>query len=265
MGELNRFWRGIRWVARALFEWLLGWDVTVEGLEHVPDDGAAVLAFNHHGYADVVFVAWGPVVLLDRPVRFLAKAELFRHWASGWLVRAAGAVPVERRAAPGSSRVHAYQAAVEALQRGELVAVAPEQTVSESYQLLPFKHGAARMAVEAGAPIVPAIGWGSHRAVPKGRPIRPRRRLPVTIRYCEPLLPRADEPASALIARLQARMTAELDEVQRAYPDEPRPGDDWWVPARLGGSAPDHAKVVAAHQARFRAARARSRDDGEVA
>lgn len=216
MGALDGFWRAIRWVARALFSWLLGWEVRVEGLEHVPEDGGAVLAFNHHGYLDVVFVGWGPVVHLRRPVRFLAKAELFRHWASGWLMRAAGAVPVERRARAGSSRAHAYAAAVEALERGELVAVAPEQTISDSYELLPFKPGVARMAIEAGAAIVPAIGWG----------------------------------------------------VQRSYPVEPSPGDDWWLPARLGGSAPDHEQVVAAHQARFRASRSRQRQDqdgGEIA
>lgn len=264
MGALDGFWRAIRWVARALFSWLLGWEVRVEGLEHVPEDGGAVLAFNHHGYVDVVFVGWGPVVHLRRPVRFLAKAELFRHWASGWLMRAAGAVPVERRARAGSSRAHAYTAAVEALERGELVAVAPEQTISDSYELLPFKPGVARMAIEANAPIVPAIGWGSHRVLPRGRGMRLRRRIPVVIRYCEPVVPRPGEPADLLKDRLQQVMATELEDVQRSYPVEPSPGDDWWLPARLGGSAPDHEQVVAAHQARFRASR-EDRDDGGIA
>lgn len=264
MGELNRFWRTIGQVATLLFARLLGWDVRVDGLEHVPADGGAVLAFNHHGYVDVVFVGWGPVIALGRPVRFLAKAELFRHWASGWVMRTAGAVPVERRAEGGSSRAHAYAAAVAALQRGELVAVAPEQTISDSYELLPFKPGAARMAIEAGAPIVPAIGWGSHRSVAKGRRIRLRRGLPVVIRYCEPVVPRPGESADVLTDRLQQVMAAQLEDVQRSYPVAPTPGDDWWVPARLGGSAPDHATVVESHQARFRAARRRRQQrDGD--
>ncbi len=259
MAEFGRFWRVIRVVARVLFTRVLGWDVCIEGREHLPD-GGAVLAFNHHGHVDAVFVAWEPVMERRRPVRFLAKAELFRHWASAWLVRGAGAVPVERRAAGGSSRAHAYTAAVEALAQGELVAVAPEQTISESFELLPFKPGVARMALEAHVPIVPAIGWGSHRAFTKGRPQRPRRRLPVVIRYCEPVVPRPGESLASLVGRLQTRMAAELDDVQRSYPDTPAPGDDWWVPRRLGGSAPDHERVVAAHQARFHARR--SRDDG---
>lgn len=249
----------IRVVARVLFLRVLGWTVHVEGRDNLPD-GGAVLAFNHHGHVDAVFVAWAPVVEQRRPVRFLAKAELFRHWASAWLVRGAGAVPVERRAAGGPSRAHAYEAAVEALQAGELVAVAPEQTISESFELLPFKPGVARMALEAGVPIVPAIGWGSHRAFTTGRPQRPRRRLPVVIRYATPVVPRPGESVGGLVARLQAHMAAELEDVQRTYPDEPTPGDDWWVPRRLGGSAPDHEQVVAAHQARFHLRR--SRDDG---
>lgn len=264
MGELNRFWRAIGVVARLLFARLLGWQITVEGLEHVPDDGGAVLAFNHHGYVDVVFVGWGPVIELRRPVRFLAKAELFRHWSSGWLMRAAGCVPVERRASGGSSRAHAYAAAVEALGRGELVAVAPEQTISDSYELLPFKPGAARMAVEAGVPIVPAIGWGSHRAVPRGRGVHPHRGLPVVIRYCEPVQPRPGEQPRDLMHRLQAEMTTALEDVQRSYPDAPGAAGAWWQPARLGGSAPDHEAVVAAHQARFRANRQHD-DRGEAA
>lgn len=250
MRGFGLFWRVIRVVARVVFLRLLGWDVRVEGREHLPSTGA-VLAFNHHGHVDAVFVAWTPVVEQRRPVRFLAKAELFRHWASSWLVRGAGAVPVERRAAGGPSRAHAYAAAVDALRRGELVAVAPEQTISESFELLPFKPGVARMALEAGVPIVPAVGWGSHRAFTTGRPLRPRRRLPVVIRYCEPVVPRPGEAVPVLLARLQARMAAELDTVQRTYPDHPSSGDDWWVPRRLGGSAPDHEQVVATHQARF--------------
>ena len=174
-------------------------------------------------------------------------------------------MPVERRAAGGTSRADAFAAAVAALRDGELVVLAPEQTISESFELLPFKPGVARMAIEADVPIVPAIGWGSHRAFPKGHAMRSRRGLPIVIRYCEPVRPRPDEAVADLVARLQASMTAALEEVQRAYPDRPAPGDDWWVPARLGGSAPDHDEVVAAHQARFRAQRSRPDADEGMA
>lgn len=248
MGELDRFWRAIVWVATTLFGRVLGWRVAVEGVDNLPTDGGAVLAFNHHGYVDVVMVAWGPATRLARPVRFLAKAELFEHWASRWIVRGVGAVPVHRTAR--TARAGAYAAAVGALQDGELVAVAPEQTISTSFDLLPFKPGAARMAIQAGVPLVPVAGWGSHRFATKGGHLHlTRRRLPVTVAYGEPLHPRDDETPAQLTERLRAALQGLLDDVQRRYPDAG--ADQWWVPARLGGAAPPHDEVVAAHQARF--------------
>lgn len=244
MTGLDRWWRTLAWIARALVLRLFAWRITVEGIEHVAGERGAVLAFNHHSLFDVVMVAWGPVIELERPVRFLAKAELFERWYTGWLVRAVGAVPVRRGPGGGRSRAAAYGAAVTALRTGELVAVAPEQTISDSFELLPFKQGPARMATEAGVSIVPAIGWGTQRAFPRTRRWRPHRHLPVVIRFGEPVRQRPGERPSELTARLRHRMAVLLDEVQRSYPDQPVPGDDWWQPARLGGSAPVHEHVV---------------------
>lgn len=251
MGDLDRWWRGLAGVAGLLVDVVLDWDVDVRGLEHVPRDGGAVLAFNHHSHADVVMVALAPVRELRRPVRFLAKAELFDHPASRWLVRRIGAVPVRRGPGGSATRVAAVAAAVEALAAGELVAVAPEQTISDSFELLPFKHGAARMATDAAVPIVPVVGWGTQRAFPHTARPRVRRRLPVVVRYGRPLRARPGEPVGTLTARLRATMAGMLDEVQRTYPDRPTPGDDWWQPARLGGSAPPHQHVVDRSRSRF--------------
>lgn len=251
MGQLDRAWRVLARVARLLFERVLAWDVRVQGIEHVPVEGGAVLAFNHHGTIDVVFVAWAPVLWLGRPVRFLATAELFQRRRTGWLVRAVGAVPVERAPHRGTSRARAYARAVAALRDGELVAVAPEGTISDSFDLLPLRSGAARMAVEAGVPLVPAIGWGSHRAAAKGRRLRFRRHLPVMVHYGAPLHARRDETPVDLTARLRTAMTTLLDEVQRTYPVPVDEDGAWWVPARLGGGAPRHDQVVAANAERF--------------
>lgn len=247
--RLGWFWRAIGVVARVLFRGALAWRPDIQGLEHVPRRSGAVLAFNHHSYVDVVFVAWSIVLELQRPVRFLAKREIWRSPMRP-IVRLAGAVPVDRTDA--SSRHGAYAAASSALAAGELVAVAPEQTVSPSFELLPFRTGAVRMAQQAGVPIVPVVGWGTHRAAAKGRRLRWQRRLPVVVRYLEPVAVPPDADPVALTRELQARMATALDEVQRAYPDRPRAGEDWWLPARLGGTAPAHADVLAEHERRFR-------------
>jgi 1-acyl-sn-glycerol-3-phosphate acyltransferase len=241
-------WRVIASLVIALVN-LARWKVRVEGLEHVPRDSGAVLAFNHHSYVDFLMVAWAPVRKLKRPVRFLAKREIWSSRWVGWVVRWGEAVPVDRTSA--TARAGAFDAAAESLQQGDLVAVAPEQTISRSFDLLPLRTGAARMAQLAGAPIVPVIGWGSHRALTKGQPKRLALGIPVTVRFGEPIHPRPDEDPAQVTERLRERMAAMLDEVQRSYPDG-LPEDAPWVPARLGGSAPDHDDVVRQEQERTR-------------
>jgi 1-acyl-sn-glycerol-3-phosphate acyltransferase len=241
-------WRVITWLVIA-FVRVQRWRVRIEGLEHVPHQGGAVLAFNHHSYLDYVMVAWAPVLQMRRPVRFLAKREMWASRWTGWLARWAEAVPVDRRS--DSARADAYAAAVAALGAGDLVAVAPEQTISTSFELLPFRTGAVRMAQRAGVPIVPAVGWGTQRHAAKGVGVRPAFGIPVTVRYGLPLNVAPDEDPVAATARLQERMTDLVDEVQRGYPDG-TPEGAWWVPARLGGGAPPHGEVLRAHEDRFR-------------
>jgi 1-acyl-sn-glycerol-3-phosphate acyltransferase len=223
---------------------LLRWRVRIEGLHHVPRHGGAVLAFNHHSYSDFVMLAWGPVRRLRRPVRFLAKREVWASPWTGWVVRWGEAVPVDRSSS--GARAGAFDAAAAALRAGDLVAVAPEQTISRSFELLPFRTGAARMAQQGGVPIVPVIGWGTHRFATKGRKARLVTGLPVVVRFGEPLhVGPEDDPVTAT-AQLQARMERLLDEVQRSYPDG-APAEAWWVPARLGGAAPPHDQVLREH------------------
>lgn len=227
---------------------LLRWRIDVRGLEHVPREGGAVIAFNHHSYADFVMAAWPLYRQLDRAPRFLAKEELFRKPIFGWLIRQAKQVPVPRGSRSG--RAEAFRAAIDALERGELIAIAPEQTISLSFELLPFSTGAVRMAQGAGVPIVPCIGWGTQRFATKGRPVRLATGIPVTVHYGEPLHVGPHDDVEGATERLRERMATLLDEVQRGYPGTPADGDDWWVPRRLGGSAPSHEDVLRAHRDR---------------
>ncbi|HEX9888596.1 MAG TPA: lysophospholipid acyltransferase family protein, partial [Nitriliruptorales bacterium] len=146
---------------------LRNWDVRVTGGEHVPAAGPAVIATNHIGYVDFIFV--GAAVHFTHPgrlVRFAAKQETFDHAVSGPLMRAMKHIPVDRTGNATASIDHA----VELLEQGELVGMFPEATVSQSFVPLPGKTGTVRMAQRAGVPIVPGAVWGSHRLFPKGRP-----------------------------------------------------------------------------------------------
>ena len=225
------------------------WQVRVQDLDRVPAAGGAVLAFNHHSYLDFLMVAWAPVRTLGRPIRFLAKREIWASRWLGWLVRAAEAVPVDRGSS--AARAGAFDAAAKSLRNGDLVAVAPEQTISPSFDLLPFRTGAVRMAQLSGAPIVPAIGWGSQRIATKGRRPRVAPRTPIVVRFGAPIHVGPDEDPVVATERLRTAMADLLDTVQREYVDG-TPAGAWWVPERLGGTAPSHAEVLREHEERAR-------------
>ncbi|GHF69915.1 1-acyl-sn-glycerol-3-phosphate acyltransferase [Streptomyces mashuensis] len=228
-------------VARGMFRALdLRFDI--KGTEHLPQRGGAVLVSNHIGYLDFVFCG-----LAARPakrlVRFMAKESVFRHKVSGPLMRAMKHIPVDRAAG-----MEAYRHALAALRSGEVVGVFPEATISTSFTLKEFKSGAARLAQEAGVPIVPMALWGTQRLWTKGRKRDlGRKHIPVTIRVGEPLTPEPAETADSLTRRARTRVQELLEAAQRAYPVRERgAADSWWVPAHLGGTAPTPAQALAA-------------------
>ncbi|PGH42417.1 1-acyl-sn-glycerol-3-phosphate acyltransferases [Micromonospora sediminicola] len=206
----------------------------VQGSDHVPRTGGAVLASNHVSYLDFIFCGYGAHES-RRLVRFMAKDSVFRHRISGPLMRGMKHIPVNRAAGAGS-----YAAAVGALRRGEVVGVFPEATISRSLTVKDLKNGAARMAQEAGVPLLPVALWGTQRLWTKGRPrTLTRRHTPITILVGEPMDPAAYPDGTAMTADLRTRLSALVDRAQREYPDQPAgPDDAWWQPAHLGGSAP---------------------------
>jgi 1-acyl-sn-glycerol-3-phosphate acyltransferase len=127
-----------------------------------------------------------------------------------------------------------------------VVGVFPEATISRSFTVKELKAGAARMALDAGVPIIPAAVWGGQRIATKGHAVVWRRGIPVTVVLGEPIVPEPGEKAQPLLRRTKAAMEALLDEAQRAYPDSPAGDDDrWWLPVHLGGTAPTPEEAAA--------------------
>lgn len=226
------------------------------GGEHVPRTGGAVLASNHVSYLDFIFC--GKAALPSRRlVRFMAKKSTFDHPVSGPLMRSMHHIPVDRSA--GAS---AYTHAVEWLQRGEVVGVFPEATISQSFELKGFKNGAARMAAEAGVPLIPMITFGGQRLWTKGRPRQMTRNVNVALTVGEPVHPTPSEDVDAVMADLKERMSKLLDETLQRYSQRPAEDGVWWWPARLGGGAPT-LEEMEAKDARRRAER-QSRGEAEA-
>ncbi len=208
--------------------------ISIEGAEHIPATGGAVIACNHVSYLDFIFCGLGARPA-NRLVRFMAKKEIFGNRIAGPLMRGMHHISVDRGAGLAS-----YREAVERLKAGEVVGVFPEATISRSFTVKGIKSGAVRMAAEAGVPVVPMALWGTQRLWTKGRPKDlTKRHVPISILAGEPMHPKAEEDAEVLSKDLRVRMAALVDRVQADYPDKPASDDDrWWLPAHLGGTAP---------------------------
>ncbi|MFE3191624.1 lysophospholipid acyltransferase family protein [Nocardia sp. NPDC059240] len=233
-------------LARTIFA-LQGLKFTVKGEDNIPATGGAVIAINHTGYMDFTYAGL-PARATKRYVRFMAKKEVFDNSISGPIMRALKHIPVDRGAGAES-----YHEAVRRLRSGELVGVYPEATISRSFEIKDFKSGAARMAIEAGVPIIPMTIWGAQRVWTKGFPKRlGRTNTPVFIAVGKPIQP--FEPAAALTEQLHSTMQEMLLDLQQDYTHEP---GAYWVPARLGGTAPtlEEANAMDAAEAEEKAAR----------
>jgi 1-acyl-sn-glycerol-3-phosphate acyltransferase len=213
-----------------------GTRITYQGLHHIPSVGGAVVAINHTGYIDFLPAAMA-AMYRKRRMRFMIKAEMQDVKAVNFLIKHTKTIPVDRRAG-----ADAYAVAVERLREGELVGVYPEATISRSFELKDFKTGAARMALESGVPIIPLIVWGAQRMWTKDHPKHlGRTKTPITVAVGAPST--ATGTVDAVMTELRRQMNDLLHQVQATYP---RPAGEYWVPRRLGGSAPtlEEARLI---------------------
>jgi 1-acyl-sn-glycerol-3-phosphate acyltransferase len=135
------------------------------GFENVPAHGGAIIAVNHISHADPLVFADALIFSTHRVPRILAKSTLFHGkgplgWFVGKVLKGTGQIPVQRHTVDASL---ALIPAVEALARGELVALYPEGTVTRDPDKWPMaaKTGVARLALLSGAPVVPVAQWGA--------------------------------------------------------------------------------------------------------
>ncbi|GAC58039.1 putative acyltransferase [Gordonia hirsuta DSM 44140 = NBRC 16056] len=229
-----------------------------DGLDNIPSSGGFVLALNHNGYTDFLPPALG-LYRRGRRARFMIKSEVMDVAIMRFIVKHTRAVTVDR-----SAGAEAFRVAVRALRDGEAVVVYPETTISRSFELKQFKTGAVRMAVEADVPVVPAAQWGAQRQWSKGTRRRMGfARIPVHVRFGEPIRFESDVDVHDAIERLYAAIEQLLRQVQDDYPEAPAGAD--WLPARLGGGAPtpEEALVVEEEEAVEKARRRAQRSAGD--
>ena len=140
----------------------------VTGLENVPPDGGFIFASNHLSFSDHFFL---PLVV-SRRITFLAKADYFNgRGVKGRLTasffRGAGQIPIERSG--GRASEAALRTGLKVLGRGEVLGIYPEGTRSPDGRLYRGKTGVARMALEAGVPVIPVAMVGTYEVQPPGQ------------------------------------------------------------------------------------------------
>ncbi|MBW3537508.1 MAG: 1-acyl-sn-glycerol-3-phosphate acyltransferase [Actinobacteria bacterium] len=161
-------------ILRALFR------VRVEGAEHLPRRGPAILASNHLSFCDSIFL---PLVLRRR-VTFVAKAEYFEKAKTAWFFRAVGQIPIKRGG--GSASQRALDSAKEVLDQGGLFGIYPEGTRSPDGRLYKGHTGVARLALATGAPVHAVAMIGTREAQPIGQ-VKPNFFSPITVRISPPI------------------------------------------------------------------------------
>ncbi len=145
--EVGQLYGAARTVLDPLFSFL--WRIDVEGLEHLPDEGGAILAPNHLSVLDHFVLATS----LPRRITFVGKAEYMDDWKTKYIFPALGMIPIDRDG--GSAANRALNAAGRVLDAGELFGIYPEGTRSRDGKLHKGHTGVARLALRTGCPIIP--------------------------------------------------------------------------------------------------------------
>ena len=198
----------------------------ISGIEHIPVSGPAIIVGNHRSYFDPAAIGM-TIARTDRTVRFLGKKEVFDAPVVGQIATAMGGIRVER----GTGSDAPLQAAADALEAGDLVAIMPQGTIPRGRAFydpkLKGRWGAARLAAMTHAPVIPVGLWGTEKVWPRsGRvpnvlnvvsppTVTVTVGAPVTLKYKS-----ADADTKAIMKAIMALLPPEAHESHDPSPDE---------------------------------------------
>jgi 1-acyl-sn-glycerol-3-phosphate acyltransferase len=190
------------------FRWWFGqlYRVDLRGRERVPTEGPGLLVANHESLID----PWLLGLVTPRPVRYMAKAELWDNALTRWTMEGFGSFPVSR----GLGDHGAVGRGAALLADGELLGIFPQGTCLP-YRHRPWLRGAARLAISTGSPIIPVCIVGSEKAL---RPGKFKLGLPrIRILVCEPIEVGQARPTVAAAKELTARIEAAIEAARAPY------------------------------------------------
>ncbi len=156
------------------------WDLEIEGMEHIPKSGPALITPNHVAFIDSVFIT----TLMPRRTLAVGKADYMDSWKTKFLFPATGMIPIDRSG--GSASQAALDTAAASLERGDLFLIYPEGTRTRTGYLHKGRTGAARLALRTGAPIIPVGLRGTDRIQPVDT-VKPVINVPCEVRIGKPI------------------------------------------------------------------------------
>jgi len=153
--------------------------IYVEGLENIPEKGGCIIASNHRSHLD-------PLVLntiSPRPILFMAKKELFNIPVLGWIIRKAGAIPVNRN----KRDINALKKSIELLKSGECIGIFPEGTRAKPKSFRKPQSGVGLLVSRTDVPVIPVRIEGTDDIFPVGSKIPKLFRSEIYIKIGKPL------------------------------------------------------------------------------
>jgi len=149
------------------------------GLEHIPDEGPAVLVCNHVSFVDALVIA----AACRRPIRFVMDHQIYRLPVLNFIFRTSRTIPIASARADPALLDRAYDEIARALEAGDLVGIFPEGRITDTGELYPFRNGIARIVARTPVPVVPMALkglWGSFFSRKDGPAMsKPFRRMPL--------------------------------------------------------------------------------------
>ncbi len=168
-----------------------------EGIEHIPEEGAAVIVCNHVSFVDALIIA----AACPRPIRFVMDHRIFKLPIINFVFREGRAIPIASAKEDPALLEKAYEEVANALEAGDLVGIFPEGRITDTGELYPFRKGITRIVARTPVPVVPMALkglWGSFFSRKDGpamtRPLRRGLFSKVGLAVAAPVSPAAATP-----------------------------------------------------------------------
>ncbi|CAG0964972.1 acyl-[acyl-carrier-protein]-phospholipid O-acyltransferase / long-chain-fatty-acid--[acyl-carrier-protein] ligase [Rhodocyclaceae bacterium] len=168
-----------------------------EGVEHIPEEGAAVMVCNHVSFVDALIIA----AACPRPIRFVMDHRIFKLPIINFVFREGRAIPIASAKEDPALLEKAYEEVAKALEAGDLVGIFPEGRITDTGELYPFRRGITRIVARTPVPVVPMALkglWGSFFSRKDGpamtRPLRRGLFSKVSLAVAAPVAPEVATP-----------------------------------------------------------------------